>query len=381
MQEDTARGLIAIYFYNNNKAGHCVSIRSIENTTTTMNEEIDLKRKLVETTNAVRKKFKQIKAAKVQNEDELEKFYEPITKPLTSISNVVNHQQKTQKSTATTTTKAQSRSTSMGRTEAARILEDPSEISSITLPKQQSFETSTPKKQKKHLFETPSPSNESTISSDSSSSDSIIHGYLNGLKSTPSKFDSIYGVRFGIKPNKAKTYIGNAEVRFTNGRVALYRKERNIAIFDGSSELYDLLFLKYPPVLVEKGVGELDKHVLQMYKDILDMTNAAYTDYSVDRGLRETRWNKYVEIIKPLIMGDKRGGGAIKRKNMVKKIQLPSKKHLSSQQQPDYIYWNTPGELVDRLRLLCSSKMAGHSGHDNEIMSIIEELREEGIIY
>ena len=40
---------------------------------------------------------------------------------------------------------------------------------------------------------------------------------------------------------------------------------------------------------------------------------------------------------------------------------------------------NKPKELVDRL--LWSSKVAGHTGHDNEIMSIIEELREWGIIY
>lgn len=45
-----------------------------------------------------------------------------------------------------------------------------------------------------------------------------------------------------------------------------------------------------------------------------------------------------------------------------------------------YSYWNDPNELVDRLRLLIASKTAGHSGHTNEIMSIIEELREAGII-
>lgn len=43
-------------------------------------------------------------------------------------------------------------------------------------------------------------------------------------------------------------------------------------------------------------------------------------------------------------------------------------------------YWNDPNELVDRLRLLISSKSAGHTGHNNEIISIIEELREANII-
>ena len=46
----------------------------------------------------------------------------------------------------------------------------------------------------------------------------------------------------------------------------------------------------------------------------------------------------------------------------------------------DYVRWNDPNELVDRLRLLESSLQAGNNAHDNEILSIIEELREAGII-
>lgn len=45
-----------------------------------------------------------------------------------------------------------------------------------------------------------------------------------------------------------------------------------------------------------------------------------------------------------------------------------------------YTYWNDPNELVQRLRLLISSTSAGHNGHQNEISSIIEELREANII-
>lgn len=49
--------------------------------------------------------------------------------------------------------------------------------------------------------------------------------------------------------------------------------------------------------------------------------------------------------------------------------------------KPIFEYWNDPNELVDRLRLLIASTNAGHEGHENEIESIIEELREENIIY
>lgn len=45
-----------------------------------------------------------------------------------------------------------------------------------------------------------------------------------------------------------------------------------------------------------------------------------------------------------------------------------------------YEYYDDPNELCDRLKLLVSSKAAGNSNHDQEINSIIEELRENGIL-
>lgn len=45
-----------------------------------------------------------------------------------------------------------------------------------------------------------------------------------------------------------------------------------------------------------------------------------------------------------------------------------------------YVYWDNVNELVSRLRLLIASQTAGHSGHHNEIISIVEELREAGVI-
>ena len=47
----------------------------------------------------------------------------------------------------------------------------------------------------------------------------------------------------------------------------------------------------------------------------------------------------------------------------------------------EYVFWDDPNELVERLRLLLASQAAGNSSHSNEIMSVIEELRDAGIIY
>jgi len=40
----------------------------------------------------------------------------------------------------------------------------------------------------------------------------------------------------------------------------------------------------------------------------------------------------------------------------------------------DYVHWDDPNELMDRFQLPEGSWQAGHNAHDNEILSIIEEL-------
>lgn len=392
MPEDIARDLIAIYSYNNTLNNHFIVVQHCKSI---MNEEINLKRKLVEATNAVRKKFKQIKAAKVQSEHDLEKFYEPVSKPLTSISDVVtkNATKKTPVTTKPQTSSSGSSSGSSSRTSSptpsiSKKSQDPSIPMVTSTPIAEKTQTYTPIRfNQQTLFETPSPSNQSTITSHISSGDpspyafsssASIQTYLDGLYDRPTEYDTIYGVRFGTTPgNKSKTFIGIAEVRFQNEKVTLYRRARNVATFKGSKQLYDLLFLKNPNIL--NRANEIDEDVQQIYKDILEISDAAYKYYDKKMGLRESRGKKYLKIIKPLLMGTKLGEG-LSRKKKLKKFRLPNEKYLSDKPS-EYIYWNKPKELVDRLRLLWSSKVAGHTGHDNEIMSIIEELREEGIIY
>lgn len=46
----------------------------------------------------------------------------------------------------------------------------------------------------------------------------------------------------------------------------------------------------------------------------------------------------------------------------------------------EYRHFDDFNEIIDRLRLLMSSQSAGNTNHNNEIISIIEELREGGII-
>lgn len=47
----------------------------------------------------------------------------------------------------------------------------------------------------------------------------------------------------------------------------------------------------------------------------------------------------------------------------------------------EYVFWNNVNEFMDRLKSKWESKIARHTRHDNEKLSIIEELRVESIIY
>ena len=48
--------------------------------------------------------------------------------------------------------------------------------------------------------------------------------------------------------------------------------------------------------------------------------------------------------------------------------------------QTQLVYYDDPNELVTRLNLLASSQSVGNTGVNNEIISILEELRERNII-
>ncbi|KAL6260856.1 hypothetical protein P5V15_008385 [Pogonomyrmex californicus] len=79
---------------------------------------------------------------------------------------------------------------------------------------------------------------------------------------------------------------------------------------------------------------------------------------------------KYTNIIAPLVSTYKKSN-----KNDADVSNIPPTMQLNDN-KIDYVHLDDPNELVDQLRLLDASHRAGH----NEMLSIIEELREVGII-
>uniref|UniRef100_A0A1B0BXI6 DUF8207 domain-containing protein n=1 Tax=Glossina palpalis gambiensis TaxID=67801 RepID=A0A1B0BXI6_9MUSC len=116
------------------------------------------------------------------------------------------------------------------------------------------------------------------------------------------------------------------------------------------------------------------KRDLIKYKDILINTNVYKRHYQPGAQIKGAKAFKYQRVIRPLFN---------KKSNLVIKGSGLSLKSLDTR-KTIYTYWDDPKELVDRLRLLLSSESAGHNNHKNEVISVVEELREtnfgEGLI-
>lgn len=161
--------------------------------------------------------------------------------------------------------------------------------------------------------------------------------------------DLVYGVYF--KNNNMM--IGNKVVTFGHRKLTINKKT-----YELTSGLHSLVFEKVPK--------EYTNADLKSYHKILMQTNAHLQGYNPDRQVNSNRGFKYMNIIKPLLKkrtGDASGRGMVLTSNKI-----------------DYVHWDDPNELCDRLRLLLASQGAGNLGHVNEIQSIVEELRESRII-
>lgn len=173
-------------------------------------------------------------------------------------------------------------------------------------------------------------------------------------------------VPFGVRNKNNKLMIGNTPITFDsvgNKSMAIIGNKS----YEATQGLMELLFHSKPDNKVISMEDKLN------YKDILCQTNAHRRDYEPLGQIKGDKSNKYKNIVKPLfskheLNNVKEGEGC----------KLPTLKKYNS--NIDFIYWDDPNELIDRLKILIASKDAGNTNHDNEIISIIEELKEGGII-
>lgn len=296
--------------------------------------EEEMLKRLVHSRNVLKRKFQSIKMGEQDKADELKNTFKPITEPIEKLLKLSN-----EKGSTNNTHKKE-----------------------YMNPYKESIMTSTPNKKYKPDMQLESniskdvkhekdfqpdysyESNDDTFFSENNDEDTINLSILNNNK----KLDTIYG------PHKA-----NGEWKF--GNKSLKISDQKITIGNQSwaftPGLFELLFYKKP--------SNYDSSELDIYKKILLDSNAHKINYNADERIKSNKGYKYKHIIRKLMNVTHTGKGLM-RVNQVKS---------------NYIYRDDPNELIERLRLLIASQQAGNNNHTNEIVSIIEELREGKIIY
>lgn len=298
--------------------------------------ENKLKADIVKTADAVRKKFRLLKKGMVEEEAAVKKRYEPLLKPLKTIIDLTKDSNEEEEETNV--------QLPIKKREIKKIKTDK--------PKNATkFEKKARTAYEEDIYESPS----------DDPSWNEFRTYVNQfgpltqeyMYKTMTEANEKFDHTFGVRPNfdTDTWWIGNKEIVFD--------KQDNIHIenkmFGGTKGLFELLFKRIPN---KNLITKLD---LSKYKNILELTNAHKQGHHQDAKIASSHGVKYKSIISPLFST---GKGL-----------LPV-----TDNKIDYIRWNDPNELVDRLALLIASEQAGNKGHAAEIASIEEELREGNFI-
>ena len=158
--------------------------------------------------------------------------------------------------------------------------------------------------------------------------------------------------KFGIRNEKGLSYIGNKQVIIVNNNIIVDDRK-----FKGTRGLWELLMSKNPNTFY---VHDDD---FNEYSKLMVKTNALHKDYDsknpYPRSSRGSKWNLLKEIW-------------VNREDIRKKegyegsgvVVIPS----------------DPNALLERLDLLLASKEAGHTGVRNELVSICDELKRQGVL-
>lgn len=178
--------------------------------------------------------------------------------------------------------------------------------------------------------------------------------YIQKIISETDTIDYTSGIRFDSNQNK--WMLGTFSVAFEENDLVLGENR-----FKGTEGLYNLIILKQP------RIGTYDQSDLATYKKILVLTGAHREGYGWGRRIVRTgiKYNTIIKLIFPP-RHHTTGHGLLRE--------------VRPNSSVEYTYWNSINKLIERLRLLYASKLAGNTSLNNEIVSIISELKEANII-
>ena len=150
---------------------------------------------------------------------------------------------------------------------------------------------------------------------------------------------------FGIREEEGLYYIGDKQATIVNNNIIIGDEK-----FEGTSGLWEVIMAKKPVNFTNKDYNN--------YKRLMIKTNALHRYYDPKNPYpRASDSYKWATILNPIWHNrEKYEGKGV--------VVIPS----------------DPNALLERLDLLLASQEAGHTGVGNELVSICDELKRQGVL-
>ena len=162
---------------------------------------------------------------------------------------------------------------------------------------------------------------------------------------------------FGIRKEKGDHYIGNQHVIVENNDIIIPKLNER---FEGTPGLWELIISKNPQNFTDEDYNN--------YEDLMVMTNALHRNNDEDNPHPKGNHKSYkwVNILRPIWYR--------------KKSRIIFSKEKEGYKGGVVVIPSDPNALLERFDLLLASQKAGHTGVRNELVSICDELKRQGVL-
>ena len=183
-------------------------------------------------------------------------------------------------------------------------------------------------------------------------------------------------ITFGIRKEKGHHYIGNKHVIVDDNDIIIAKDGDR---FKGTDGLWELITLREPV--------NFDKEDEDEYERLMVKTNALHREYDPSNPRpRGSMGKKWKNILGPIWY--KKQGFSKEDAFRMTKDKNYRKRLIKKMRKIKYEYEgegvvvipSDPNALIERLELLLASQEAGHTGVRNELVSICDELKRQGVL-
>ena len=184
----------------------------------------------------------------------------------------------------------------------------------------------------------------------------------------------------GIYAKDKKFYMGNKPLTIKENDISINTDDGNIFKASGTPGLWRLITEKNIPDKSEFTPIDLNNYMILMF-----YTKTIYKSNDPTRGLKGGTSNK-LKLIKYFVKLIEENKFDEYKKELDSYFNKEDGEEPKDDPQPGTsgeglkILPSDPNALINRFDLLFSSKKAGHTGVKNEIVSILDELKRQGVI-